>query len=53
MNRLHAEYPVYDWGKNKGYPTKKHREAIKRFGTTPYHRLSYNLLGESQLSFDF
>lgn len=53
MNRLHAEYPVYDWDKNKGYPTKKHREAIKRFGTTPYHRLSYNLLGESQLSFDF
>lgn len=53
MNRLHAEYPVYDWNKNKGYPTKKHREAIKQHGTSPYHRLSYNLLGESQLSFDF
>lgn len=53
MNRLHAEYPVYDWDKNKGYPTKKHREAIKQHGTSPYHRLSYNLLGESQLSFDF
>lgn len=53
MNRLHTEYPVYDWNKNKGYPTKKHREAIKKFGTSPYHRLSYNLLGEAQLSFDF
>ncbi len=53
MNGLHDEYPVYDWNNNKGYPTKKHREAIKQFGTSPYHRLSYNLLGESQLSFDF
>lgn len=53
MNGLHDEYPVYDWNKNKGYPTKKHREAIKQFGTSPYHRLSYNLLGETQLSFDF
>ena len=38
---------------NKGYPTKKHREAIKQFGITPYHRKSYNLLGDGQLSFDF
>lgn len=53
MNRLHGEYPVYDWDKNKGYPTKKHREAIKQYGTSPYHRLSYNLLGDSQLSFNF
>lgn len=53
MNRLAAEYPAYDWKKNKGYPTKKHREAIKAYGTTPYHRMSFNLLGDGQLSFDF
>ena len=53
MNRLAAEYPAYDWKKNKGYPTKKHREAIKTYGTTPYHRMSFNLLGDGQLSFDF
>ena len=53
MNRLAEEYPQYDWLSNKGYPTKKHREAIKQFGITPYHRRSYNLLGDSQLSIDF
>lgn len=53
MNRLHEEYPQYDWAGNKGYPTKKHREAIKRYGPTPYHRISFNLLGDGQLSFDF
>ncbi|MBR2291773.1 MAG: ribonuclease HII [Prevotella sp.] len=53
MNRLAEEYPQYDWLSNKGYPTKKHREAIKQFGITPYHRKSYNLLGDGQLSFDF
>jgi len=53
MNTLAAEYPQYDWAKNKGYPTKKHREAIRAYGTTPYHRLSYNLLGDGQLSLDF
>lgn len=53
MNRLHEEYPQYDWVGNKGYPTKKHREAIKRYGPTPYHRISFNLLGDGQLSFDF
>ena len=53
MNRLAAEYPAYGWKKNKGYPTKKHREAIKAYGTTPYHRMSFNLLGDGQLSFDF
>lgn len=50
MNRLAEEYPLYDWQKNKGYPTKKHREAIARYGTTPYHRMTYNLLGDGQLS---
>ena len=53
MNKLAEEYPQYDWLSNKGYPTKKHREAIRQFGITPYHRKSYNLLGDGQLSFDF
>lgn len=49
MNRLHEEYPFYDWKGNKGYPTKKHREGIRLHGTTPYHRMSFNLLGDGQL----
>jgi ribonuclease HII len=53
MNALAEEYPQYDWRSNKGYPTKKHREAIKEFGITPLHRKSYNLLGDGQLSLDF
>lgn len=43
MKQLHSEFPQYDWDKNKAYPTAKHREAIKKFGITPYHRLSYKL----------
>lgn len=53
MNRLAEEYPQYDWRSNKGYPTRKHREAIRLHGITPYHRKSYNLLGDGQLSLDF
>jgi ribonuclease HII len=53
MDKLAEEYPQYDWQSNKGYPTRKHREAIKAYGITPYHRKSYNLLGDGQLSFDF
>ena len=53
MNRLAEEYPQYDWLSNKGYPTKKHREAIRQYGITPYHRRSYNLLGDGQLTLDF
>ena len=53
MNELAKEYPQYDWLSNKGYPTKKHRDAIRQYGITPYHRKSYNLLGDGQLSFDF
>jgi ribonuclease HII len=53
MNRLAEEYPAYDWKSNKGYPTVKHREAIKKWGVTPYHRMSFNLTGDGQLSFDF
>lgn len=53
MDKLAEEYPQYDWQRNKGYPTKKHREAIKLHGVTPYHRKSYNLLGDSQLTLEF
>ena len=53
MNQLAEEYPQYDWRMNKGYPTKKHRDAIREYGITKYHRKSYNLLGDTQLSFDF
>ena len=48
MNKLDKEYPQYDWRKNKGYPTKKHRQAIQEYGVTPYHRMTYNLLGEDR-----
>ena len=53
MLSLAKEYPQYDWQSNMGYPTKKHRQAIREHGITPYHRKSYNLLGDGQLSFDF
>ena len=53
MQALAKEYPQYDWQSNMGYPTKKHRKAISEHGVTPYHRKSYNLLGDGQLSFDF
>jgi ribonuclease HII len=54
MLRIHEEFPQYHWNKNKGYPAKVHREAIRQFGTTPYHRMSFNLLGNTQqLEFDF
>ncbi len=52
MLQLHREFPMYDWDKNKGYPTKKHRQAIEQYGVTPYHRMSYRLLPE-QLRFEF
>lgn len=53
MDSLAEEYPQYDWKSNKGYPTKKHRTAIKEHGITPYHRRSYNLTGDGQLMLDF
>lgn len=43
MDKLHLEFPNYGWAKNKGYPTKEHRLAIKKYGVTPHHRLSYKL----------
>ena len=51
MQKLHSEYPGYGWDKNKGYPTKKHREAISSLGVTPYHRRTFRLLDE-QLKLD-
>ncbi|AQW98215.1 ribonuclease HII [Elizabethkingia anophelis] len=44
MEKLHEEYPQYGWAKNVGYPTKAHRDAIREFGPTPYHRMSFKLL---------
>jgi ribonuclease HII len=52
MLKIAEEYPLYDWKNNKGYPTKKHRDAVCRYGVTPYHRLSFNLK-ERQLKLDF
>lgn len=51
MNKIHEEYPMYNWKQNKGYPTKEHREAIKKYGITKYHRKSFRLLPE-QLKLD-
>ena len=53
MNLLAEEYPQYGWQQNKGYPTKAHRQAISEHGITPYHRKSYNLFGDGQLSLPF
>ena len=53
MNTLAKEYPCYDWSSNKGYPTSKHREAIRLHGPSPYHRMSYNLLGSRELELPF
>ncbi|MFQ3239269.1 MAG: ribonuclease HII [Olleya marilimosa] len=46
MNKIHEEFPMYNWKQNKGYPTKQHREAIKKYGPTKYHRKSFRLLPE-------
>jgi len=52
MNRIHEEFPMYNWKKNKGYPTKEHREAIRKYGPTKYHRMTFRLLPEEQLELD-
>jgi ribonuclease HII len=52
MDQIHEEFPMYNWKQNKGYPTKEHREAIRKYGTTKYHRMSFRLLPE-QLSLEF
>ena len=46
MIQLHKTYPQYQWGSNKGYPTRKHRQAIKEYGITPFHRKSFKLLSD-------
>jgi len=48
MKELHEKYPVYGWAGNKGYPTRLHRKAIRQYGTTPYHRMTFRLLDEQQ-----
>lgn len=53
MSGLDTEYPQYGWRSNKGYPTAAHREAIRRCGISPYHRRTFNLTGDTQLSIDF
>lgn len=53
MKGLSREYPMYDWNSNKGYPTQRHRAAIRTHGITPYHRRSFTLLPQEELSFDF
>jgi len=52
MLDLHKKYPVYAWDRNKGYPTKVHREAIKQHGITPYHRKSFRLV-DDQFTLEF
>ena len=51
MNKIHQEFPMYNWKKNKGYPTKEHRDAIRKYGPTKYHRMSFKLLPD-QLELD-
>jgi ribonuclease HII len=52
MEKIHADFPHYNWKQNKGYPTKEHRQIIRELGITEHHRKSFKLLPE-QLSFDF
>lgn len=53
MLKIHQEYPQYHWDSNKGYPAPIHRDAIRKYGTTPYHRMSFQLLPPTQLELDF
>jgi len=52
MDKIHSEFPVYGWNKNKGYATSFHRAAIVKYGITPYHRKSFTLT-DTQMSIDF
>lgn len=53
MKELYEQYPFYGWNRNAGYPTREHREAIREHGITPYHRKTFNLLGDGQLELEF
>lgn len=53
MKELHKEYPFYGWNHNAGYPTREHRQGIAEHGITPYHRKTFNLLGDGQLTLNF
>ena len=53
MKALAQEFPQYGWDKNMGYPAKAHRDAIRQYGPTPYHRMTFRLLPEEQLTLDF
>lgn len=53
MLKIHQEYPQYHWDSNKGYPAPIHRDAIRKYGTTPYHRMTFQLLPPTQLELDF
>ena len=53
MKKLHDEYPFYGWNHNAGYPTKEHRQGIETHGITPYHRMTFNLMGTVQLELPF
>ncbi|WKL47685.1 ribonuclease HII [Flavobacterium pectinovorum] len=52
MDLIHEEFPMYNWKQNKGYPTREHRDAIRKYGTTKYHRMSFRLLPD-QLELEF
>ena len=53
MLKIHQEYPQYHWDSNKGYPAPIHRDAIRKYGPTPYHRMTFQLLPPTQLELDF
>ena len=53
MLKIHQEYPQYHWDSNKGYPAPIHRDAIRQYGTTPYHRMTFQLLPPTQLELEF
>lgn len=53
MQQIHMQHPQYGWDRNKGYPSAAHRAAIREYGPTPYHRMTFNLLGSNQMEFDF
>jgi ribonuclease HII len=52
MEKIHNDYPFYNWAKNKGYPTPEHRDAIFKYGISPYHRKTFHLI-DTQISIDF